>query len=135
MLWRSGSAGKARGARARVFQNYSHRAGGASKLGVFVPRAHNEVNVRLGKPAFDCNLVDQRWRDVKKRPLVPPPCGSEFTELRTPAAGAGLDGHCVTSVSPGSITIRREQRSAWWRVHREAAGKSYNPGVVGTELT
>jgi len=24
---------------------------------------HNQVNKRLGKPEFDCNLVDQRWRD------------------------------------------------------------------------
>lgn len=24
--------------------------------------AHNEVNVKLGKPLFDCNKFDQRWR-------------------------------------------------------------------------
>ena len=24
---------------------------------------HNEVNDRLGKPIFDCSLVDLRWRD------------------------------------------------------------------------
>ncbi|KAI9599492.1 ERV/ALR sulfhydryl oxidase domain-containing protein [Syncephalis fuscata] len=24
---------------------------------------HNEVNERLGKPAFDCRRVDERWRD------------------------------------------------------------------------
>ncbi|KAI9030432.1 ERV/ALR sulfhydryl oxidase domain-containing protein [Hyaloraphidium curvatum] len=24
---------------------------------------HNEVNVRLGKPVFDCSKVDERWRD------------------------------------------------------------------------
>ncbi|KAK2588242.1 hypothetical protein KPH14_004272 [Odynerus spinipes] len=24
---------------------------------------HNEVNKKLGKPEFDCKLVDQRWRD------------------------------------------------------------------------
>ncbi|EFX73902.1 hypothetical protein DAPPUDRAFT_307542 [Daphnia pulex] len=24
---------------------------------------HNEVNVKLGKPEFDCNLVNQRWRN------------------------------------------------------------------------
>ncbi|XP_007565784.1 PREDICTED: FAD-linked sulfhydryl oxidase ALR [Poecilia mexicana] len=24
---------------------------------------HNQVNVRLGKPEFDCSLVDERWRD------------------------------------------------------------------------
>ncbi|KAK9393378.1 Gfer: Sulfhydryl oxidase [Crotalus adamanteus] len=26
-------------------------------------RIHNEVNKKLGKPEFDCSLVDQRWRD------------------------------------------------------------------------
>ncbi|XP_068203921.1 FAD-linked sulfhydryl oxidase ALR-like [Palaemon carinicauda] len=25
--------------------------------------AHNEVNVKLGKPKYDCSLIDQRWRD------------------------------------------------------------------------
>ncbi|XP_046815735.1 FAD-linked sulfhydryl oxidase ALR [Vespa crabro] len=24
---------------------------------------HNKVNKKLGKPEFDCKLVDQRWRD------------------------------------------------------------------------
>lgn len=26
-------------------------------------RLHNEVNEKLGKPKFDCSLVDERWRD------------------------------------------------------------------------
>ncbi|XP_007499436.2 FAD-linked sulfhydryl oxidase ALR isoform X2 [Monodelphis domestica] len=26
-------------------------------------RLHNEVNLKLGKPAFDCARVDERWRD------------------------------------------------------------------------
>lgn len=26
-------------------------------------RIHNDVNVRLGKPEFDCSRVDERWRD------------------------------------------------------------------------
>ncbi|XP_052615010.1 FAD-linked sulfhydryl oxidase ALR isoform X2 [Peromyscus californicus insignis] len=26
-------------------------------------RLHNEVNRKLGKPAFDCSRVDERWRD------------------------------------------------------------------------
>lgn len=26
-------------------------------------RLHNGVNVRLGKPEFDCSRVDERWRD------------------------------------------------------------------------
>jgi len=24
---------------------------------------HNQVNLKLGKSEFDCNLVDERWRD------------------------------------------------------------------------
>ncbi|MBN3306922.1 ALR oxidase, partial [Amia calva] len=24
---------------------------------------HNEINLRLGKPEFDCTKVDERWRD------------------------------------------------------------------------
>lgn len=24
---------------------------------------HNDINVRLGKPEFDCSRVDERWRD------------------------------------------------------------------------
>lgn len=26
-------------------------------------RLHNEVNRKLGKPDFNCSLVDERWRD------------------------------------------------------------------------
>jgi len=26
-------------------------------------RLHNKVNLKLGKPEFDCKLVNQRWRD------------------------------------------------------------------------
>merc|ERR1711951_240361 len=29
-------------------------------------RQHNLVNVKLGKPKFDCNLVYERWRDGPK---------------------------------------------------------------------
>jgi len=28
-------------------------------------RAHNQVNVKLGKPEFDCQLVDKRWKREK----------------------------------------------------------------------
>ena len=24
---------------------------------------HNKVNAKLGKPLFDCSLIDERWRD------------------------------------------------------------------------
>ncbi|EEB18550.1 Augmenter of liver regeneration, putative [Pediculus humanus corporis] len=26
-------------------------------------RIHNRINLRLGKPLFDCNTVNERWRD------------------------------------------------------------------------
>ena len=26
-------------------------------------RLHNDVNLKLGKPTFDCSRVDERWRD------------------------------------------------------------------------
>lgn len=32
-------------------------------LSQWLCRLHNEVNVRLGKPEFDCSLVDERWKD------------------------------------------------------------------------
>lgn len=33
------------------------------KFGRWLCDAHNEVNVKLGKPKFDCNLWKQRWKD------------------------------------------------------------------------
>ncbi|KAJ8254292.1 hypothetical protein COCON_G00209040 [Conger conger] len=32
-------------------------------LSQWMCRLHNDVNVRLGKPEFDCSRVDERWRD------------------------------------------------------------------------
>ena len=32
-------------------------------LSLWLCRAHNEVNVRLGKPEFPCEEVSQRWRE------------------------------------------------------------------------
>jgi FAD-linked sulfhydryl oxidase len=32
-------------------------------LGKWLCDAHNEVNLKLGKPKFDCNLWKQRWKD------------------------------------------------------------------------
>lgn len=26
-------------------------------------RLHNKVNIKLGKPTFDCSKVNERWRD------------------------------------------------------------------------
>ncbi|XP_024226325.1 FAD-linked sulfhydryl oxidase ALR [Bombus impatiens] len=34
-----------------------------SQLSQWLCMIHNEVNKKLGKPEFDCKLVDQRWRD------------------------------------------------------------------------
>jgi FAD-linked sulfhydryl oxidase len=34
-----------------------------SNLSRWMCQMHNRVNVRLGKAEFDCELVDQRWRD------------------------------------------------------------------------
>ncbi|KAI2666122.1 FAD-linked sulfhydryl oxidase ALR [Labeo rohita] len=32
-------------------------------LSQWLCRLHNDINVRLGKPEFDCSKVDERWRD------------------------------------------------------------------------
>ncbi|XP_028904454.1 FAD-linked sulfhydryl oxidase ALR [Ornithorhynchus anatinus] len=32
-------------------------------LSQWMCRLHNQVNRKLGKPEFDCSLVDERWRD------------------------------------------------------------------------
>jgi hypothetical protein len=37
--------------------------GSAADLSRWACRLHNLVNVRLGKPAFDCSRVFERWRD------------------------------------------------------------------------
>lgn len=34
-----------------------------SVLSQWLCQVHNEVNVKLGKPQFDCTLLDQRWKD------------------------------------------------------------------------
>ncbi|OCT47854.1 Mitochondrial FAD-linked sulfhydryl oxidase ERV1 [Cladophialophora carrionii] len=36
---------------------------GQDELGMWACRAHNAVNVKLGKPEFDCNLWKERWKD------------------------------------------------------------------------
>ena len=35
-------------------------------LAAWLCATHNEVNAKLGKPAFDCARVDERWRDGPK---------------------------------------------------------------------
>ncbi|XP_052405821.1 FAD-linked sulfhydryl oxidase ALR [Carassius gibelio] len=32
-------------------------------LSQWMCRLHNDINIRLGKPEFDCSKVDERWRD------------------------------------------------------------------------
>lgn len=34
-----------------------------SQLSQWLCRIHNKVNVKLGKPVFDCSKVNERWRD------------------------------------------------------------------------
>jgi len=39
------------------------RVEGQDGLGTWACQAHNAVNVKLGKPEFDCSLWKQRWKD------------------------------------------------------------------------
>ncbi|KAG0683351.1 hypothetical protein C6P40_003761 [Pichia californica] len=36
------------------------------EFGKWLCNAHNSVNVKLGKPKFDCNLWKERWKDGSK---------------------------------------------------------------------
>ncbi|EFX00923.1 FAD dependent sulfhydryl oxidase [Grosmannia clavigera kw1407] len=51
---------------AEDFQTYLARSpvrtASRDELGRWLCAAHNEVNQKLGKPAFDCNLWEERWR-------------------------------------------------------------------------
>lgn len=38
------------------------RAASRDEFGRWLCAAHNEVNAKLGKPEFDCDLWEQRWR-------------------------------------------------------------------------
>lgn len=33
------------------------------ELSQWLCRLHNKVNVKIGKPVFDCTKVNERWRD------------------------------------------------------------------------
>lgn len=39
------------------------KVGGQEEFGDWACRAHNAVNVKLGKKEFDCSLWKERWRD------------------------------------------------------------------------
>ncbi|KAM4635787.1 FAD-linked sulfhydryl oxidase ALR [Polymixia lowei] len=38
-------------------------ASSRNALSQWLCRLHNDINVRLGKPLFDCSRVDERWKD------------------------------------------------------------------------
>lgn len=38
------------------------RAGSRGEFGKWLCDAHNDVNVKLGKPVFDCSKWEERWR-------------------------------------------------------------------------
>jgi len=44
-------------------KNFPPKVGGANELSKWFCDIHNRVNVRLGKPIFDCSRVMERWRD------------------------------------------------------------------------
>ncbi|KAG9250157.1 ERV/ALR sulfhydryl oxidase domain-containing protein [Emericellopsis atlantica] len=50
---------------AEDFQGYiaksAPKAGSRSELGDWMCKAHNDVNVKLGKPTFDCSKWEERW--------------------------------------------------------------------------
>ena len=54
---------------AEDFQDWMREPGNEPKVegqdvfGFWMCRAHNAVNVKLGKPEFDCGLWKQRWKD------------------------------------------------------------------------
>lgn len=51
---------------AEDFQGYiardAPRVASRDDFGRWLCGAHNEVNVKLGKPVFDCNKWEERWR-------------------------------------------------------------------------
>ncbi|XP_043263985.1 FAD-linked sulfhydryl oxidase ALR isoform X1 [Colletes gigas] len=44
-------------------KHYPPQTDSQKKLSRWLCNIHNEINRKLGKPKFDCNFVDQRWRD------------------------------------------------------------------------
>ena len=38
-------------------------AGNQEQFSQWLCRLHNKVNIKLGKPEFDCKRVNERWRD------------------------------------------------------------------------
>ncbi|XP_051995201.1 FAD-linked sulfhydryl oxidase ALR isoform X2 [Xyrauchen texanus] len=48
--------------RSRLKENQPE-ASSRHNLSQWLCRLHNGINIRLGKPEFDCSRVDERWRD------------------------------------------------------------------------
>jgi FAD-linked sulfhydryl oxidase len=46
----------------QVLKESPPRLGSRRDFAQWMCEAHNHVNARLGKPLFDCALVDRRWR-------------------------------------------------------------------------
>lgn len=44
-------------------KNFPPQTESQHQLSQWLCKIHNEVNVKLGKPIFDCKLVNERWRD------------------------------------------------------------------------
>ncbi|CCF58975.1 hypothetical protein KAFR_0F03790 [Kazachstania africana CBS 2517] len=47
----------------KYIREYSPRVESKEELSRWMCEAHNKVNVKLGKPKFDCNFWKQRWHD------------------------------------------------------------------------
>ena len=47
----------------RYLQTEQVRVGGRAEFGQWLCEAHNAVNLKLGKKAFDCARWEERWRD------------------------------------------------------------------------
>ncbi|KAH3861947.1 FAD-linked sulfhydryl oxidase ALR-like [Dreissena polymorpha] len=46
-----------------TMKKYEPQTGSQEDFSQWMCKMHNIVNVKLGKPEFDCGLVNQRWRD------------------------------------------------------------------------
>lgn len=53
----------------RIFVDFSRlkaepvAVNSSEDLSQWLCRLHNKVNVKIGKPLFDCSKVNERWRD------------------------------------------------------------------------
>ncbi|KAL0270981.1 UNVERIFIED_CONTAM: hypothetical protein PYX00_008234 [Menopon gallinae] len=47
----------------RQIQRFPPKTESRQELSQWLCRVHNRINLRLGKPQFDCTRVDERWKD------------------------------------------------------------------------